>query len=91
METTVSLVIIEIILDELWLFTGDAVRQPRDTGSDCTTLRVTGTDNIHHLPFFVAVVGTILCVKITIGIHTAHIVHRRSHCSLDTCIHSSSI
>ena len=36
-------------------------------------------------------VGTILCVKIAIGIHTAHIVHCRSHCSLDTCIHSSSI
>lgn len=69
----------------------DTVGQTRCALSNRSTLCVTGANAVHCLSLGIAYLGTILCIEISVGIHTAHVVHGRSHRSFDAHVHSRSV
>ena len=90
MVSTLRLVIGIVILDKLRCILRQRVNHTTGKGVTAVfiVLRALG---VHGLFLFVAGIAGILTVKISVGVHTGHIVHGRCHSSLDAGIHSSGI
>ena len=71
-KSTFSLVIIEVVFDELRLVALDASGQTGRTGSGRAVLCITGPDSIHRLAFVAAYFGTVLRIEIAVGIHGSY-------------------
>ena len=90
MISALCLVKIHIVLQELRSIGRSHFRIATGMGISPVSI-VLGTLRVQPPLHLVTGIGTVILIKIAFSCHTGHVIHRHSHCRLDTGVNGSSI